>query len=63
MSSTATLPERRRWWLGLESQWKMAFQMVVLNHDNMPNDEELDKLMQTKVLRLAGPTAPYPNIN
>ena len=63
MPSTSTLLDRRRWWTLLEPQWKMAFQIAVLNHHNAPSDEDLEILFNTKVLRLAGPTAPYPNIN
>ena len=63
MPSTSTILNRRRWWTVLEPQWKMAFQIAILNHQNSPSDEDLDMVFNAKVLRLAGPTAPYPNIN
>jgi hypothetical protein len=55
--------KRRRWWLQLESQWQSAFQTTVFGHNNTPNDEDLQKLGSINTLRMAGPTAPYPNMS
>lgn len=55
--------KRRRWWLQLESQWQSAFQSTFFGHNNTPNDEELERLGSSNTLRMAGPTAPYPNMS
>lgn len=57
---------RRQWWLSLENQWQMAFNQTVLNKGeilDLPTDEELIRILTTPVLRVAGKTAPYPNIS
>lgn len=54
------IPEN--WWLGLETQWKQAFGLCILGHLNEPNDIELNKIFTTPVIRVAGPTAPFPNV-
>lgn len=60
----ADTPMRRlRWWADLEPQWRAAFQIAFFCHANPPNSEELEMLWQASVLRLAGPKAPYPNLN
>ena len=53
------IPEN--WWGQLETQWKQAFE-VITGHLNMPGDIELDKLFTTPTIRLAGPKAPFPNV-
>ncbi|GAB3007337.1 hypothetical protein GCM10027051_03970 [Niabella terrae] len=50
------------WWNNLESQWKQAFGTVFFKNGNTPGPEEIRNLLNTKVLRLAGPRAPYPNM-
>jgi Leucine-rich repeat (LRR) protein len=63
MSSTASLNQRRQWWISLEPQWKMAFQSSVLIHNNTPSDDELDNIMSLTTFTCLGPTAPYPTVN
>ncbi|GAA4453623.1 hypothetical protein GCM10023189_18960 [Nibrella saemangeumensis] len=57
-----TPANHQTWWSGLEPQWQAAFQAAFLGHTNPPADEELENLRQTPALRLAGPTAPFPNM-
>ena len=40
----------------------MAFQATVLGHKNVPHDDEMQKIGLLNILRMAGPTAPYPNM-
>jgi Leucine-rich repeat (LRR) protein len=49
------------WWAQLEQQWKETFWRSVLLHSNEPDVKELNGLLATQTLRLAGPTAPFPN--
>ena len=51
------------WWKQLEPQWQEAFNVSVLRHSNEPNPAELDALYHQQIIRLAGPTAPFPNIH
>jgi len=50
-------------WNGLEQQWKDALGITALGHLNPPSDTELRQLFSSKVLRMAGPRAPYPNMS
>jgi Leucine-rich repeat (LRR) protein len=54
------VPER--WWEELEPQWRQAFQISVTDHNGNPDAGDLDKIFSSSVIRLAGPTAPFPNI-
>jgi Leucine-rich repeat (LRR) protein len=49
-------------WKQLEPQWQKAFQVSVLKHSNEPNPAELDALYNLQTIRLAGPTAAFPNL-
>jgi Leucine-rich repeat (LRR) protein len=49
------------WWKSLSQQWRQAFGVSVLRHENTPSETELEILMNLQVLRLAGPSAPFPN--
>lgn len=61
MADTPT--KRLNWWRHLEPQWRSAFQLAFFGHTNSPEDDELERLWQTPVLRFAGPKAAYPNLN
>ncbi|MEO6232197.1 MAG: leucine-rich repeat domain-containing protein [Ferruginibacter sp.] len=50
------------WWNQLELQWQLAFAKTVLLHNNKPTEVELAALYNITTLRLAGPSAPYPNM-
>lgn len=54
------IPEN--WWKQLEPQWQQAFGLSLAGHENEPNAVELDKIFTVPVIRLAGPTAPFPNM-
>ncbi len=54
------IPEN--WWQRLETQWKKAF-AIITGQSNEPGENDLEKIFSTPVIRLAGPSAPYPNIN
>ncbi|HTG55569.1 MAG TPA: leucine-rich repeat domain-containing protein [Niabella sp.] len=56
------MPEINRW-NELEQQWKDALGITVLGHLNPPSDTEVRQLFSSKVLRMAGPRAPYPNMS
>jgi Leucine-rich repeat (LRR) protein len=51
------------WWKQLEPQWQQAFGISVLRHSNLPDEAELEKLYNIQTIRLAGPTAPFPNLS
>ena len=46
----------------MEPQWKQAFALIVTGHQNEPNTIELEKIFTLPTIRLAGPIAPFPNI-
>lgn len=50
------------WWNSLEQQWKDAFGVTVLGNINQPATSEIQQLQASKVLRFAGPRAPYSNM-
>ena len=50
------------WWKQLEPQWKQAFGLIATGHQNEPTAVELDKIFSIPTIHLAGPTAPYPNM-
>ncbi|MEP7144856.1 MAG: leucine-rich repeat domain-containing protein [Ferruginibacter sp.] len=50
------------WWKQLEPQWQEAFGVCVLRHLNEPDAAELDMLFNLEAIRMAGPTAPFPNM-
>lgn len=58
-----THAKRLTWWLGLEPQWRAAFQYAFFRHTHQPEAEELENLWQTPVLRFTGPRAPHPNMS
>lgn len=49
------------WWKSLPQQWRQAFGFSVFRHENEPQDTEIELLMDLQVLRIAGPSAPFPN--
>lgn len=49
------------WWKSQSQQWRQAFSISVFRHENSPTETELEMLMNLPVLRLAGPSAPFPN--
>jgi len=49
------------WWKSLSQQWRQAFSISMLRHENTPSETEFEMLMNLQVLRLAGPSAPFPN--
>ncbi len=49
-------------WNNLEQQWKDAFVTTSLVHHTAPAEAEINQLFALKVLRFAGPAAPYPNM-
>ena len=53
----------KNWWNSLEPQWKAAFIKTNLLDTTEPSDEHLAQWYHTPVLRFAGPTAPYPNMD
>jgi Leucine-rich repeat (LRR) protein len=55
-----SIPEN--WWKQLEPQWKQAFGLMVTGHQNEPNAVELQKIFTLPSIRLAGPAAPFPNL-
>jgi len=50
------------WWKQLEPQWMQAFRLVVTCHQNEPTVAELENIFTIPTIRLAGPTAPFPNM-
>lgn len=50
------------WWKQLEPQWKQAFGISVTGHTGEPTQTEVDKIFSTQAIRLAGPSAPFPNL-
>jgi Leucine-rich repeat (LRR) protein len=63
MPSTATLSARRKWWMSLEPQWKLAFQTSVLIHTDTPTDHELDNMMSLTSFSCLGASAQYPTVD
>ncbi len=58
--------ERKKWWEGLEDQWKKAFNEALFNRTdstNMLSNEELDLLLTSPALRLVGPGGSYGNMS
>ena len=55
--------EHETWWQGLSDDWKLAFNEVLFQQKNAatPTAEQLETLHQLTVLRLAGPSAMFPN--
>jgi hypothetical protein len=51
------------WWQQLEAQWKHAFAECFFKHNNEPKPTELQQLYTGPAIRLAGPSAPYPNLS
>ncbi len=55
----------KNWWNGLSNEWKTAFNEVVFRKGEittMPFEAEMELLFMSKILRLAGPKAAYPNM-
>ena len=50
------------WWNGLEPQWKQVFSLKVTGDQNEPTGIGLEKIFTIPTIRLAGPTAPFPNM-
>lgn len=57
----------KKWWNGLEAQWKMAYNEAVYGKGptlEPPHEDELMLLLiQVDTLRFAGPLAPHPNLS
>lgn len=51
----------KNWWSNLEMQWQQAFGILSGNFD-IPGDNEVSKIFTTPTIRLAGPAAPFPNM-
>lgn len=65
-SNIAAMQQLTTWWDNLSDSWKMAFNEAVLHrpaNTEQPDHESLRQIFETPVLRLAGPTAPYPNMS
>jgi Leucine-rich repeat (LRR) protein len=52
----------QNWWQQLEPQWKEAFGLIATGHQNEPTNAELETIFTIPTIRLAGPTAPFPNM-
>lgn len=53
-----------QWWDSLEPQWRKAFREIGMYADGSDSiDEQLKDLTEIRVLRLAGPEAPFPNLS
>lgn len=53
------------WWNALSDAWKCAFNETMLRRTSIecPEEHDLSAIYQCQTLRLAGPTAPYPNMS
>ena len=51
------------WWQQLEAQWRHAFAECFFKHNNEPTPTELAQLYSAPAIRMAGPSAPYPNMS
>lgn len=49
------------WWRSLSPEWRQAFSMTVLLHNDQPSAADLQMLKNLQVLRVAGPSAPFSN--
>ena len=56
-----TILSHQNWWESLSPQWRQAFSLSVLQIQDEPTNEDLESLKNLQVLRITGPTAPYPN--
>jgi Leucine-rich repeat (LRR) protein len=52
------------WWHSLTEQWKQAFNEVLFQKKDtsQPSEEQLKNIWEMKILRMAGPTAMFPNM-
>jgi Leucine-rich repeat (LRR) protein len=71
MSKTGVKKETKKqaidyndWWNGLTNSWKQAFNEVLFQKKDAstPSDEQLKSIWELKILRMAGPTAMFPNV-
>jgi Leucine-rich repeat (LRR) protein len=51
----------QNWWKSLSPEWRQTFSLSVLRKQGEPTETDLDFLLNLQVIRLAGPTAPFPN--
>jgi Leucine-rich repeat (LRR) protein len=51
------------WWKKLEPQWQEAFKVLLPGHSKDPDPAALEALYNIQNIRLAGPTAPFPNMH
>jgi len=60
-----TTEKRTSWWKTLETQWKKAFNQVILRKEKnyTPSDEEIKYVLETPTLRLVGPSGMHPSID
>lgn len=58
------IKESISWWNTLSDAWKCAFNETMLRRTttDCPDNQDLFNIHQCQTLRLAGPTAPYPNM-
>ena len=63
--TSAQTEECQLWWNSLSDPWKCAFNETMLRRTsiNCPDEHDLYAIYQCQTLRLAGPTAPYPNMS
>ncbi|MEO8860331.1 MAG: leucine-rich repeat domain-containing protein [Ginsengibacter sp.] len=54
------IPEN--WWNDLEPQWKQAFRIFISANKREPDSDDLENIFSTQTIRLAGPKAPFPNM-
>jgi Leucine-rich repeat (LRR) protein len=56
--------EALSWWNTLSDAWKCAFNETMLRRTttDCPEEQDVFNIYQCQTLRLAGPTAPYPNM-
>lgn len=58
------LDKYKLWWTTLTDSWKIAFNAVYTNAytTDLPGDDTLNLISNVPVMRFAGPTAMYPNM-
>jgi len=50
------------WWNDLEAQWKRVFRIFINGDKSEPDADDLQNIFSTETIRLAGPKAPFPNM-
>ena len=57
------LNSKQHWWNLLEPQWQQALCEAVFSNAGEQDPARLDALQSLQTIRLAGPTAPFPNVS